>query len=187
MIKFFRRIRQQLLSEGRFSKYLIYALGEILLVVIGILIALQINTWNESRKAHQLGQEYLKGIKSDLTNDFILLDSVLTLYANDVSLINSIDNEFERHIYRISENQERQKRIASVYESLKPSENRIHWNYAFEKKNWKYSDLKEAKHEKIFLDLLNFTEIKYFYSQYLYDLRVKMVEVIAAIDQELKL
>ena len=46
MIKFFRKIRQQLLAENRLGKYLIYALGEIVLVVIGILIALQINNWN---------------------------------------------------------------------------------------------------------------------------------------------
>jgi len=51
MIKFFRKIRRQLLTENRFSKYLLYAIGEIVLVVIGILIALQINIWNENRKA----------------------------------------------------------------------------------------------------------------------------------------
>lgn len=50
MIKIFRRIRQNLLTENKFSKYLIYAIGEILLVVIGILIALQINNWNEEQK-----------------------------------------------------------------------------------------------------------------------------------------
>jgi hypothetical protein len=49
MIKFFRRIRQRLLGENKFSRYLIYAIGEILLVVIGILIALQLNTWNSDR------------------------------------------------------------------------------------------------------------------------------------------
>ncbi|NQZ44749.1 MAG: hypothetical protein HRT65_10595 [Flavobacteriaceae bacterium] len=49
MLKFFRRIRQSLLSENKFSKYLLYALGEIILVVIGILIALQINNWNTDR------------------------------------------------------------------------------------------------------------------------------------------
>jgi len=55
MITFFRKIRQSLMTEnnpsppaGRFSKYLLYAIGEILLVVIGILIALQINNWNEN-------------------------------------------------------------------------------------------------------------------------------------------
>lgn len=50
MIKFFREIRQQLLAEGKFRKYLKYALGEILLVVIGILIAVQINNWNVKQK-----------------------------------------------------------------------------------------------------------------------------------------
>jgi hypothetical protein len=50
MLKFFRKIRQNLLTENKFSKYLIYAIGEIILVVIGILIALQINNWNEVRK-----------------------------------------------------------------------------------------------------------------------------------------
>jgi hypothetical protein len=50
MIKFFRKIRQKMLMENKFSKYLLYAIGEIILVVIGILIALQINNWNENRK-----------------------------------------------------------------------------------------------------------------------------------------
>ena len=50
MIKFFRHIRKRLLTENKFSKYLLYAIGEILLVVIGILIALSINNWNEEQK-----------------------------------------------------------------------------------------------------------------------------------------
>jgi hypothetical protein len=50
MIKFFRNFRLRLLNENKFSKYLIYAIGEIILVVIGILIALQINNWNEEHK-----------------------------------------------------------------------------------------------------------------------------------------
>jgi len=50
MIKFFRKIRQQLLTENKFSKYLLYAIGEIVLVVIGILIALSINNWNEEKQ-----------------------------------------------------------------------------------------------------------------------------------------
>ena len=71
MIKFFRKIRQKLLSENKFSKYLIYAIGEIALVVIGILIALQVNNWNESRKDNlrekailiQLEKEYNANLK----------------------------------------------------------------------------------------------------------------------------
>ena len=52
MIKFFRKIRQNLLMENKTSKYFKYAIGEIILVVIGILIALTINNWNETRKAN---------------------------------------------------------------------------------------------------------------------------------------
>ena len=53
MIKFFRKIRQRILTENKFSKYLIYAIGEIILVVIGILIALQVNNANEVRKSYR--------------------------------------------------------------------------------------------------------------------------------------
>ncbi len=59
MIKFFRKIRQKLLTENKFSKYLIYAVGEIILVMIGILLALQVNNWNEERKQLAYGQEIL--------------------------------------------------------------------------------------------------------------------------------
>ena len=50
MIKFFRKIRYDLMRQNKTGKYFKYAVGEIILVVIGILIALQINTWNENRK-----------------------------------------------------------------------------------------------------------------------------------------
>jgi hypothetical protein len=61
MIKFFRKIRKRLLTENKYSSYLIYAIGEIILVVIGILIALQINNWNQKK---QLKEEQLKTLKS---------------------------------------------------------------------------------------------------------------------------
>lgn len=69
MIKFFRHIRQRFLSEGKFSKYLLYAIGEIVLVVIGILIALQINNWNEDRKARIQEFEILANLRTDLQAD----------------------------------------------------------------------------------------------------------------------
>ena len=56
MISYFRKLRQRLLAESQLSKYLLYALGEIMLVVIGILIALQVDNWNEER----LNQERLR-------------------------------------------------------------------------------------------------------------------------------
>ncbi|NKI30931.1 DUF6090 family protein [Croceivirga thetidis] len=66
MIKFFRRIRQNLLQENRFSKYLLYAIGEIILVVIGILIALQVNNWNEKRILRTTQNNYLRELKADI-------------------------------------------------------------------------------------------------------------------------
>ncbi|MFI1770263.1 DUF6090 family protein [Thalassobellus citreus] len=79
MIKFFRKIRQNMLTENKFSKYLLYAIGEIVLVVIGILIALSINNQNESRKNQNLISIY----KSELVND-LLLD--VSHFKNHLSL-----------------------------------------------------------------------------------------------------
>ncbi len=69
MIKFFRQIRQRLLSENKFSKYLIYAIGEIVLVVIGILIALSINNWNGEKKEAEVEKQYMISLLSDLAKD----------------------------------------------------------------------------------------------------------------------
>ncbi|WP_018126912.1 DUF6090 family protein [Balneola vulgaris] len=69
MIKFFRKIRQKLLSDNKFSKYLVYAIGEIVLVVIGILIALQINNWNEANKNREKEALLLTEMKSNLNED----------------------------------------------------------------------------------------------------------------------
>ncbi|RRQ48124.1 hypothetical protein DZC72_10375 [Maribacter algicola] len=74
MIKFFRKIRQNLLEEGKTSKYLKYAIGEIVLVVIGILIALQINNWNEERKSKNLEISYLKNLKEDVKSDSLYFE-----------------------------------------------------------------------------------------------------------------
>lgn len=69
MISFLRRIRLYLLSENRFSTYLLYATGEIVLLVIGILIALQINNWNEDRLSAQQEIVILREIHQDLVGD----------------------------------------------------------------------------------------------------------------------
>jgi hypothetical protein len=65
MIAFFRRIRKRLLRQSKVSQYLLYALGEILLVVIGILLALQINTWNEERIERKQEGELLRSLKGE--------------------------------------------------------------------------------------------------------------------------
>lgn len=65
MIRFFRRIRQKLFSENKFSKYLFYAIGEIALVMIGILLALQVNNWNEERKQDRQELELLESLREE--------------------------------------------------------------------------------------------------------------------------
>ena len=77
MIRFFRQIRQRLLAENRVSRYLLYALGEILLVMIGILIALQVNTWNEEQKSHDKKKALLKALSVEFNENLKQLDSVI--------------------------------------------------------------------------------------------------------------
>ena len=75
-MKIFRKIRQKFLTENKFHNYFIYAIGEIVLVVIGILIALQINNWNEAKKDDRALNEYLVKIKSHTIEDLYKLDSI---------------------------------------------------------------------------------------------------------------
>ncbi len=69
MIKFFRKIRQNLIQEGKIANYFKYAIGEIVLVMIGILLALQVNNWNEKRKTKNLETDILKEIRTGLKSD----------------------------------------------------------------------------------------------------------------------
>ena len=100
MIKLFRNIRKKLLAEGKTTNYLKYAIGEIVLVVIGILIALQVNSWNENRKNLITERSYIKSLISDLQadtgnlkiaikfnkNKTVGLDSLLSLKTKNLQL-----------------------------------------------------------------------------------------------------
>jgi len=77
MITLLRKIRKNMLNKGKLSKYLLYAFGEIFLVVIGILIALQINNWNENRQNKKTENNYLLGIIDNLDKDIEELKSHL--------------------------------------------------------------------------------------------------------------
>ncbi|RIA09181.1 hypothetical protein OE09_1010 [Flavobacteriaceae bacterium MAR_2010_72] len=74
MIKFFRRIRQNLLLQGKTGKYLTYAIGEIFLVMVGILLALQVNNWNNRRIEKLKEQAILKNMRVDFKNNIDNLD-----------------------------------------------------------------------------------------------------------------
>ncbi len=87
MIQFFRKIRQNLISEGKTGRYLKYAIGEIVLVMIGILLALQVNNWNENRKAKIREKELLVNLtvnlyidKTRFTYNLKEADEILNVY-----------------------------------------------------------------------------------------------------------
>ena len=80
MIKIFRHIRKKLLSENKFSKYLIYAIGEIILVVIGIMIALQANNWNEKRKTNNTIETLIDKIEDDVIADVKHVNNEIAFY-----------------------------------------------------------------------------------------------------------
>lgn len=84
MIKFFRKIRQKLLSENKFSKYLIYAIGEIVLVVIGILIALSINNWNIKNQERKTDRINLIALQREFIQNKKILDDVIALNSSNI-------------------------------------------------------------------------------------------------------
>jgi len=83
-MKFFRKIRFKYFAEKKISKYLLYALGEIILVVIGILIALAANNYNEQKKAKEQSTETLKEMLLDLESDTTYLSNMIPALSNQI-------------------------------------------------------------------------------------------------------
>jgi hypothetical protein len=92
MIKIFRKIRQNMIKENKASKYLLYAIGEIILVVIGILIALQLNNWNENAKQSRIEQHYLVALKEEFTYNRVKLERVMNTNQNNADYALKISN-----------------------------------------------------------------------------------------------
>jgi len=80
MPRFFKLKKLKLFSENKFGKYALYALGEILLVVVGILIALQINNWNEGKKQERLLAGIFQNVSYDLERDTLLMNVAIAYY-----------------------------------------------------------------------------------------------------------
>jgi hypothetical protein len=85
MINFFRKIRRQSLVGNKISKYLLYALGEILLVVIGILIALQVNTYNNNKIVKSQEEALLIALQSEFLNNFSELEALIDVNASNIA------------------------------------------------------------------------------------------------------
>ena len=170
MIKFFRKIRQKLLSENKLGKYLIYAIGEIFLVVIGILIALQLNNLNEERKEHNLElktlseiQKAFKGDLKDLKFNFnlheqglIACEKLISAFDQDLPYHDSINQYFAQF-----SNFSLLIRNTSAYETLKTrgvdiirndslrsqiiNMHDYHYHYILEGQNNDHLDMEENK------------------------------------------
>lgn len=98
MIKFLRRIRQQLLTENKFSKYLIYAIGEIVLVVVGILIALQINNQNVYKQERSIEKTYLVALKEEFETNINKLDQTIDLNTNLIENVDKLVEVFQQNV-----------------------------------------------------------------------------------------
>lgn len=117
MINFFRKIRENLLDEGKITKYLKYALGEIVLVVIGILIALQINNWNEKQDKLKLQQIIIANLNLELRNNLEHLNTAIEVSEKYIrsseTLLLSMNNP--------NTNQYREEKLDSMLSTLSSS------------------------------------------------------------------
>ena len=113
MIKLFRRVRQRLLTENKFSRYFLYGVGEILLVVIGILIAVQINAWHENRTLKINETNILSQLNIDLKENH---KELLELYE-----FMEVSNLFGKKIL----NHLQYKNANTTYKNLENSSNNI--------------------------------------------------------------
>lgn len=80
MLKIFRKVRKNMLKNNKITAYLLYAIGEIILVMIGILLALQVNNWNENRKQKTELNNILRTVAYDLETDTLVAGQVVRLY-----------------------------------------------------------------------------------------------------------
>ncbi|GAA4281916.1 DUF6090 family protein [Gaetbulibacter aestuarii] len=161
MIKFFRKIRQKLLSENKFSKYLFYAIGEIVLVVIGILIALQINNWNEQNKSESFELKMLGEIYKSLSYDNYILEHILNNRILPVdSSINAILSMYEAQKIDLKEFNQHASKIQN--------------GYIFSYSSGPYETLKIAGLDKVKNDTLRDKLI--FHYDYELPRRIKLIE-----------
>ena len=95
MIKFFRKIRRRLLTENKISKYLIYAIGEIVLVMIGILLALQVNNWNIAQKQEDRQKELTKSLALEVDEVLNYSRGQIEWMDQRINFFTKILNEWE--------------------------------------------------------------------------------------------
>lgn len=152
MIKFFRNIRKKLAAENKAQAYLRYAIGEIVLVVIGILIALQINNWNETRKFNSLKKVYIERLIDDLKQDTSQINTLIVKTIDKQNIIETVINELDSGI-------KNESLTNAVIDYLKSG-----WNMLdFTPSSNTYSDLSQTGNMSVFRNAELTDRIKQYY------------------------
>ena len=135
MIRLFRKIRHQLLSEDKYSTYLLYASGEVLLVVAGILLAFQIDNWGDKRKSGFLVDSLLEELHENLESDVDLFERYISLQKNIILSIDMITEQLENK--------------APFQDSMKYHYAKMHWIEDFSVVSSAYQSLKSMGTENV--------------------------------------
>ena len=161
MIKIFRKIRQKMLTENKFSKYLIYAIGEIFLVVIGILIALSINNWNDERKEKIEANKEHNNINKEFRNNLKNLDNTLKIIdelSSSLSLLMQTMNEPSSNKFK----KEKLDTLLMYCSSIPPKWNRSDMNVRGIENTNKIGEIKNEELKQLLYEWFEINEsIKY--------------------------
>ncbi len=153
MINFFRRVRQQLLSGNKFSKYLLYAFGEIMLVVIGILLALQINNWNTNKQETKVLQNHLKNIQNNLHADLISIKEIRNFRDSSVA--------YSQNYLKVAKKDEI---TIDDFDALENSNYKVYFDSYFKPRTSGFETLKNSG----FIGKLSGTKIEMMLNEYYY-------------------
>ncbi len=152
MIKFFRNIRKKLASENKFMAYSRYAIGEIILVVVGILIALQINNWNENRKMQRQEIKLLSDLKLELQKTYVDLNEGIKYVSITIDDINKIEYYLKNEL--------------AYSKELDSSFGRFPHNFSGSVNSAAYNSLKTMgigiiQNENLRMDIINMYDVKF--------------------------
>ena len=149
MINIFKKIRKNLISENKFRNYFLYATGEIFLVVIGILIAIQINNWNDLRNSKKQITNHIESLKNEISINIKKNEHFINSYNKSLNQTNKYIRLFSDSSEKIQDDS-----IIKMYSSMIPINGRILSTTA-------YLDLNKSnnKYFILFIFILNFFSI----------------------------
>lgn len=169
MLRFLRKIRKDALSRDNFRFYAFYAIGEIILVVIGILIALSINNWNERRKDQRLLDQVYRNLEANLKTDSLALASIIIKTENSLKKQELIISTPSEEIYKEYSPEELEEMVRIIWAAV----------YSFHPKLGIYNQILAGN----VIDLIKSNDIKENLWQY-YDYRCKRYSSIDQVMDE---